>query len=748
MFRGPTDAEVFRTQVGRFKERFYIDPLPGCDVAPAMPDEIEAWPSVSTVKKAAPKDFSIVTARRVADFAIENLAAVHSLIAAGNADAARDLLVGADKRGLNEAGERGTSVHEIMEALYVDPHAELNMLDVHKDAIPYVPSCRAFMVDVKPELVYAETVAISRTIGYGGTFDAVVIINGELVMIDYKSRKEGKHAVYEEDAWQIGAYAKADYWIVQDDDGAPKRIVPPDIKKGYLISVCPWPGSYRIYPIDVEEGFKQFISLYDLWHAKHIAPKAYGRMKEIAPRLYVPDPATLAAAAAAAEPAAGEGRPAPGTLAAPAVWDPFADDGSEQATSAPVAPILAEPRPEVPVKELRAAADLLVGRFVRVTWIERMAVGGQVHEAEQVAEAWLVKVENDVLCLDNSIGVPLTAKGLVAEEIEAPKPVGVTPINDALDNDEGKVEPQVTSIKPAWNGSVVGGGVVAQPGNLEIRRWLRRRLEADVEALGGQSAVLRYWPKTIKTLDKNEQNVHTQEELDTIERALTNLERDLQLPFGETKPGTAVAPERPDLGLTTEEAETAPVPTSDAPAHPDDVAMMVTRVQTMMARYPETMAKVVVPLSKDAGIPNLRSGRVTEANLLALDKIISAETMLVERRKELIQEGMAALDPAAAYAIGFGIGTDTGFDEPTESFGLRFTLLTDAYVAGNVVIEGDALVLSEAHMALAKEVLGEHLLAKANLHLVEVGFNSQEDIEALRRYPVGVLLAMHHSAQG
>lgn len=51
MLHGP-NPDMFRTKV--HNARWYCDPLPGCDLAPATQDK---WPSVTTIKKAWSKPF-------------------------------------------------------------------------------------------------------------------------------------------------------------------------------------------------------------------------------------------------------------------------------------------------------------------------------------------------------------------------------------------------------------------------------------------------------------------------------------------------------------------------------------------------------------------------------------------------------------------------------------------------------------------------------------------------------------------
>ena len=59
----PAAADNFRMTVDY--GRWYIDPLPGDDIASATE---ERWPSCSAVKKAADKDWSFLTVNRLAPF--------------------------------------------------------------------------------------------------------------------------------------------------------------------------------------------------------------------------------------------------------------------------------------------------------------------------------------------------------------------------------------------------------------------------------------------------------------------------------------------------------------------------------------------------------------------------------------------------------------------------------------------------------------------------------------------------------
>src|SRR5690606_13878618 len=79
---GPADADAWRVSKGW--QRFYTDPLPGCDIAP----ESEAdYPSISAVKKAEGQDWSRVSLKRVADASDNDWATMASLPPARRLDA-------------------------------------------------------------------------------------------------------------------------------------------------------------------------------------------------------------------------------------------------------------------------------------------------------------------------------------------------------------------------------------------------------------------------------------------------------------------------------------------------------------------------------------------------------------------------------------------------------------------------------------------------------------------------------------
>jgi hypothetical protein len=238
VLRGPAHADNYRVKVGRYGDRWYCDPLPACDIAPATD---QAWPSISIVKKASGQDWSFVSLKRVA-----HSAELADIAALGN-EARYERVKVVDKLERNRAFARGHNVHTYAECKLYDTACPLgpDAAGAH-----YFPVVDRFFADYQPELVAAEFVAIHRDlngVGYGGTSDALVRIGGNTYIIDWKSRgEESDHGAYPEEAAQLGAYWGAQYIIVEGERGA-QRMRMPAVDGGLIVSIKP--DSYEVYPV-------------------------------------------------------------------------------------------------------------------------------------------------------------------------------------------------------------------------------------------------------------------------------------------------------------------------------------------------------------------------------------------------------------------------------------------------------------------------------------------------------------------
>jgi hypothetical protein len=270
ILRGPADADHYRVKVGRYGDRWYVDPLPADDVWSACDDQ---FPSVSTVKKASGNDWSFVSIKRIGDAGGERLRSIADLPDGERHDALRSL----DRRGLEQAAQRGTNVHNYIEArLRGLPPMLLT------DGMPgaqYVGAVEEFLDTHQPELYAAEYVVINRSLnghGYGGTPDADLRIGGELLKVDWKTRgPESAHGAYPEEAAQLAAGSFGDYMIVLDDDGIPVRRPMPDLAGGIIVSIKP--DGCRIYPVDLDKARAHWESLHAWWVARRDERVAIGK---------------------------------------------------------------------------------------------------------------------------------------------------------------------------------------------------------------------------------------------------------------------------------------------------------------------------------------------------------------------------------------------------------------------------------------------------------------------------------------
>lgn len=268
--RGPADADHYRVQVGRYRDRWYVDPLPSCPIAEATDAQ---WPSVTTVKKGAGgQDWTYVGLKRVAQALEDKPDALAGL----DYGSRYDRLISMNKQGLARAGTRGTNVHTYFEMGLRGQSIEATLPG--EPGAEYLDAVRAFFDQYQPELVAAEVVAINRTlngVGYGGTGDAIIRIDGKTYWPDWKSRgEESNHGAYPEEAAQVGAYAMADYIIVELEDG-PQRILIPDLDGGLIVSVKP--DGCRIYPVDLRRAAEHWRLLHFWWSQRQNEREAIGK---------------------------------------------------------------------------------------------------------------------------------------------------------------------------------------------------------------------------------------------------------------------------------------------------------------------------------------------------------------------------------------------------------------------------------------------------------------------------------------
>lgn len=106
---------------------------------------------------------------------------------------------------VEKAAEQGSKIHAATEALNNELELTWDDKQYSREEWEMIMRYAEFWANVKPELVANELSLCSESLGYGGTLDRVVKINGENWLLDIKTSNY-MHKIYE---LQLAAYAVA-----------------------------------------------------------------------------------------------------------------------------------------------------------------------------------------------------------------------------------------------------------------------------------------------------------------------------------------------------------------------------------------------------------------------------------------------------------------------------------------------------------------------------------------------------------
>lgn len=187
-----------------------------------------------------------------------NVTAISGLMDDGKSGAFAGAAMKLRDQGLNyrtvwkEKADRGTRVH-----CHLESFLKGEDIDQQEDEAGYVDALEQFIVDVDPLVISQEEIVLSN-LGYGGRFDLLAEIDGEVALIDLKTGKE--YAV--EHTLQLSAYRYADGLATYDEDGNLTELRPmPEIDWCGCLYVRE-DGTYNLerYPAD-DDAFAIFCAL-------------------------------------------------------------------------------------------------------------------------------------------------------------------------------------------------------------------------------------------------------------------------------------------------------------------------------------------------------------------------------------------------------------------------------------------------------------------------------------------------------
>lgn len=219
----------------RGKGRHYKHPMTGVEV-----------PSITNVigildKPAIP--------RWAAKMVAENAWKMRASLAEMGQDECIDVLKGSPWRNSGRAADRGTSVHDYLEARALGR----DLPSLTGEAATYQDGADQFLTEYRPEFVRTEFTVFGD--GYAGTGDALVRIGGRLYAADYKTSK----ALYPEVALQLAAL-RYGATIVDDDGGVPMPEV--DGCLGVLIT----PHGFEVREVDAgRDAYEAFLGCLTAW---------------------------------------------------------------------------------------------------------------------------------------------------------------------------------------------------------------------------------------------------------------------------------------------------------------------------------------------------------------------------------------------------------------------------------------------------------------------------------------------------
>jgi hypothetical protein len=229
---------------------------------------VEGLPGVTGIIRVIDKSGPLVgwAKRETARSAIDNLDAVQTILRTGGRQAAIDYLKGIPDYQRDTAANLGSAVHAFAEQI-----ARGETVSVTEAEAPYVDAYRRFLDEWQPAFLAAEEMVISLRHRYGGTLDAIAVIDGETWLLDLKTST----GVYAETALQLAAYGHADFFA---RTGVETRYRIPQIDRYGVVHIRPEGARLVDYTDAVTTStFDAFLAAREVWAWQQVTRDGVGR---------------------------------------------------------------------------------------------------------------------------------------------------------------------------------------------------------------------------------------------------------------------------------------------------------------------------------------------------------------------------------------------------------------------------------------------------------------------------------------
>jgi hypothetical protein len=201
-------------------------------------------------------------ARFTAEYAIEHIDELNAMLAEGDDIAALKWLKDSRLRSTETKANLGSDVHAALEANTLGTAYEASPA-----AAPYIEGFHEWVEDFSPRFEMVESSVYNRQHRYAGTLDAIVEIEGKLLLVDFKTGK----SVYPEVALQLAAYRHAEFVGIGDEEHPMPATV-----GGAVLHLTP--SGYRWIEVECgEEVFNAFLYVRECFRfAKDTASTVLG----------------------------------------------------------------------------------------------------------------------------------------------------------------------------------------------------------------------------------------------------------------------------------------------------------------------------------------------------------------------------------------------------------------------------------------------------------------------------------------